>query len=101
MTNPSVYCSSLSDLGCGDNRKSEQTLYLPLFTDVHTGALIMKLERKNTNMKKLSKNSKSESQKLGNIGKFRGKEGIFFSLAETVHILVLSETENRDICSFK
>ena len=48
-------------------------------------------------MKKLTKNSKFESQKLGNIGKFRGKEGIFFSLAETVHILVLSETENRDM----
>ena len=51
------------------------------------------------------KKSKSESQKLGNIGKFtgifRGKEEKFFSLAETIHILVLSETETRDICSFK
>ena len=44
--------------------------------------------------------SKLKSQKLGNIGKFRGKEGIFFPLTETVHMLILTETENRDICSF-
>jgi len=50
----------------------------------------MKLETKNEILRNCPKNSKSKSQKCGNIGKFagkfRGKGGKLFLLTETVHI---------------